>query len=200
MEHVNAMAAGAIIFVGAVQFILCLTIAAALYPAYSVSENYISDLGVGVSAPIFNASVFVLGLSAVASVHFMRGFVQDKIFLLFLTLCGIGAMGVGLFPQNYGVIHTFVSLLAFLFGSLSAIKSCKIQKPPMSYFAVVLGLISLVALVLFGASEVELHLGSGQVAAFYLGLGKGGMERMIAYPIILWATGFGGHLMGKSKN
>ncbi|MGB9854397.1 MAG: DUF998 domain-containing protein [Candidatus Bathyarchaeales archaeon] len=186
------------IFVGAVQFVLCLTIAEALYPAYSVSENYISDLGVGVSAPIFNTSVFLLGLSAVASVHFMRGFVQDKSFLLFLALCGIGAMGVGLFPENYGIIHTIVSLIAFLFGALSAIKSYKIQKPPLSYFAVVLGLISIAALVLFGASEVGVYLGGGQVADFYLGLGKGGMERIIAYPIILWALGFGGHLIGKS--
>jgi hypothetical protein len=26
-------------------------------------------------------------------------------------------------------------------------------------------------------------------------LGKGGMERMIAYPMLLWAIGFGGHLI-----
>jgi hypothetical membrane protein len=198
MKHVDGKAAGALIFVGTVQFILCIIIAEALYPAYSISENYISDLGVGVSAPIFNASVFTLGLAAVTGVYFMRIFVQDKIFLTLLSLCGIGAMGVGVFPENYGIIHTIVSLIAFLFGALSAIKSYKIQKPPLSYFAVVLGLISLAALVLFGASEVGVHFGGGQAADFYIGLGKGGMERMIAYPIILWAVGFGGHLMGKS--
>lgn len=197
MKHVDGKAAGALISVGAVQFVLCMIIAEALYPAYSISENYISDLGVGVSAPIFNASVFTLGLAAVTSVYFMRIFVQDKIFLTFLSLCGIGAMGVGVFPENYGIIHTIVSLIAFLFGALSAIKSYKIQKPPLSYLAAVLGLISLAALVLFGISEVGVHLGGGQVVDFYLGLGKGGMERMIAYPIILWAAGFGGHLMGK---
>lgn len=198
MKNVDGKTAGAIIFVGAVQFILCLTIAEALYPAYSVSENYISDLGVGVSAPIFNASVFVLGLAAVASVYFMQSFVRDKIFLTFLALCGIGAMGVGVFPENYGVIHTFFSLIAFLFGALSAIASYKIQKPTLSYLAAVLGLISLAALVVFGFSEVSVHFDGGKAADFYLGLGKGGMERMIAYPIILWAAGFGGHLMGKS--
>lgn len=198
MKHANGKAAGTLVFIGAVQFILCLIIAEALYPAYSVSENYISDLGVGASAPIFNTSVFVLGLTAVASVYFMPSFVQDKIFITFLTLCGIGAMGVGVFPENYGVIHTLFSLIAFLFGALSAIKSYKIQKPPLSYLAVVLGLISLAALVLFAVSEVSVNLGGSLAADFYLGLGKGGMERMIAYPIFLWAVGFGGYLMGKS--
>lgn len=198
MKYVNGKIAGALIFVGAIQFVIFLTIAEAIYPAYSVSENYISDLGVGVAAPFFNSSVFVLGLAAVASIHFMRSFVKDKIFLIFLALCGMGAMGVGVFPENYGVIHTLVSLIAFLFGALSAVKSYGIQKPPLSYFAVVLGLISLAALVLFAVSEVGVNLVGGQAADFYLGLGKGGMERMIAYPIILWAIGFGGYLIGKS--
>jgi hypothetical protein len=29
----------------------------------------------------------------------------------------------------------------------------------------------------------------------YLGLGVGGMERMIAYPALMWGTGFGGYLI-----
>jgi len=31
-------------------------------------------------------------------------------------------------------------------------------------------------------------------------LGAGGMERMIAYPALLWVIGFGGHLMGLEDN
>jgi len=30
----------------------------------------------------------------------------------------------------------------------------------------------------------------------WLGLGAGGMERMIAYPMCLWMIGFGGYLIG----
>jgi hypothetical protein len=33
----------------------------------------------------------------------------------------------------------------------------------------------------------------------YLGLDKGGMERMIAYPALLWEVGFSSHLIGSSK-
>ena len=64
--------------------------------------------------------------------------------------------------------------------------SYKLQKSPLSYLAVVLGLLSLISLALFGLG-------------IYLGLGAGGMERMIAYPTLLWALGFGGHLIGSSE-
>ena len=52
----------------------------------------------------------------------------------------------------------------------------------MSYFSVILGFATLVALVLYMAEE-------------YVGLGAGGMERMIVLPVLLWAVGFGGHMM-----
>lgn len=184
MKRFNGEVAGALIFVGTVQFILGMLIAECIYPNYSVASNYISDLGkLGtVSAPVFNTSVFVLGLTVAVSAYFLRHIVRNKVFLGFLVLCGIGAMGVGIFPEDFGMVHTAVSFIAFLFGALSAIASYKYQKPPLSYFAVILGLTSLAALVMFATS-------------IYLGLGKGGMERMIAYPMLLWAIGFSGHLI-----
>jgi hypothetical protein len=47
---------------------------------------------------------------------------------------------------------------------------------------VLLGLATLVAMVLFASNT-------------YLGLGAGGMERMIVYPVLLWSIGLGGHMM-----
>ncbi|MEM3641843.1 MAG: DUF998 domain-containing protein [Candidatus Bathyarchaeia archaeon] len=195
MKLTNGKVAGALIFIGAVQFILGMLVAECLYPAYSISENYISDLGVGATAPIFNVSVFLLGAMVLASAYFLKQKIQSKILLSFLALCGIGAMGVGVFPENSPyMLHTVFSLIAFLFGALSAIASYKIQKPPMSYFAVILGLVALASLLLFAYSETFVNIGGASEAAFYLGLGKGGLERMIAYPVLLWAVGFGGHL------
>ena len=52
----------------------------------------------------------------------------------------------------------------------------------MSYLSIILGLSTLAALSLF-------------IGGIHLGLGVGGMERMIVYPTLLWAVGFGGHLM-----
>ena len=34
---------------------------------------------------------------------------------------------------------------------------------------------------------------------FYMGLGPGGMERMIVYPALMWLAGFGGHLVTKRE-
>ncbi len=187
MKHQNRRIAGSLLFVGGVLCVLGIIVAEALYPGYSTSDNYISDLGVGPSSLIFNSSVFLLGILAVIGAYFIQEAFGFRLFSLFAAITGIGAMGVGLFPEDAGVIHAVFSLITFLFAGLSAIISYRLQKPPFSYYSVILGVTALLALVLF-ASGV------------FLGLGKGGMERMIAYPALLWAIGFGGHLTGYSSD
>lgn len=187
MECRNRKIAGALLFIGSVLFVLGMIIAEAQYPDYSTSENYISDLGVGPSSLIFNSSVFLLGVLVVGGAYFIQRAFNSKLFSILTAITGIGAMGVGLFPEDAGVIHVIFSLITFLFAGLSAILSYKLQNPPFSYFSVVLGALSLSALALFASGT-------------YLSLGKGGMERMIAYPAVLWAIGFGGHLIGYSND
>jgi hypothetical membrane protein len=183
MEFADRKVAGTLLFVGATQFIICLVIAEILYPNYNVSTNYISDLGIGDSAIIFNSSIFLLGLMIVAGAYFVQHAFNSKLTLIMLITTGIGAIGVGLFTEDTHQIHVAFSLIVFLFGGLSAIVCYKLQKPPLSYLSVILGAATLVALALFGTEN-------------YLGLGAGGMERMIAYPVLLWAIGFGGYLIG----
>ena len=186
MEFDNKRVAGTILFVGAAQFIVLMIIAETLYPNYSTSDNYISDLGVGPSALIFNSSIILLGLMIVAGTYFTYRVFRSRLLLVLLTLAGIGAMGVGVFTESAGQIHVVFSLITFLFGGLSAIAFYKVEKTPFNWLSTVLGTMGLVALVLFGSSN-------------YLGLGAGGMERMIAYPILLWGAGLGGHLIGSSE-
>lgn len=184
--------AGALLFAGATQFILGMTVAEAAYPGYSVSENFISDLGIGPTAALFNSSVFLYGVMVVASAYFIwRVFSHPGIALL-LGLAGAGTIGVGVFPENFGIVHTLVALIAFLFGGLSPIATCRLEKAPLSYLSIAMGVISLAALVLLGAG---LSLSPGR----FFGLGQGGLERMIAYPILLWAIGFSGYLMSSSQ-
>lgn len=187
MELDDTKVAGTLLFLGAVQFLIVLVVAEALYPNYSVSLNYISDLGVGSTALIFNSSVFLLGLLVVAGAYFIREAFKSNLLFITLTLTGIGAMMVGLFPETAGVMHTIASLITFLFGGLAAIVSYRVEKPPFSYLSVVLGALGLVGLGLFASGN-------------YLSLGVGGMERMIAHPVLLWAVGFGGHLVSHSKD
>jgi hypothetical protein len=42
-------------------------------------------------------------------------------------------------------------------------------------------------------------LGQGD-SAFYLGLGLGGIERFVVYPLLLWMLGFGAYLIGDSSD
>jgi len=187
MRYDNIKVAGALLFVGTVQFILGFVVAEVLFPNYNVSKNFISDLGVGPTSLIFNSSVILFGLSLVISAYFIQRAFDSRLISALFTLAGLGAMGVGFFPETTGMMHVISAFTAFSFGGLSAIVSYKIQKPPLSYFSVLLGVLSLVALTIYGSGT-------------FLGLGKGGMERMIVYPTLLWAVGFGGHLNGYSMD
>jgi hypothetical protein len=97
-----------------------------------------------------------------------------------------GPMSVGLFTEKSEPIHSTASLLVFLFGSLSAIYSFRVMKLPFSLISLFLGVMSLFALVLFASQQ-------------YLGLGVGGMERMIVYPILMWTIGFSGYLFASPE-
>ena len=190
MNYSNGKVAGTLIFIAAAQCVLGMMVSEALYPGYSISGNYISDLGVGPSALIFNSSVFLLGLLLIVGAYFLQRAFRFELLTVMLVLTGIGAMGVGVFTEDFGVIHMVVSLIVFLFGGLSAIFSvlCSrvhkfpLVKMPFSAISIILGLITLAALGLF-------------FGRIYLGLGPGGMERMIAYPVLLWGAGFGGYLI-----
>ncbi len=191
----NRGLAGAFMFVGGVQFVIGMILAEIFYPGYNVSGNYISDLGATCrdtciiyqpSAFIFNTSAIILGILILLSSYCIWHEFQNYLISILIGLSGLGALGVGLFPETTGILHVIVSFIAFLFAALSAIAASKLVKPPFTYFSVVLGIASLAALALFG-----LH--------FYLGLGPGGMERMIAYPVLLWVIGFGGYLMSPKQ-
>ena len=72
MKYPKERVAGAVFFVAVTQFILCLMVAEALYPGYSLSGNYVSDLGVGPSSIVFNSSVFLLGLLLAVGTYFKK--------------------------------------------------------------------------------------------------------------------------------
>lgn len=189
----NASKAGVAIFVGAVQFSIFLILAEIYYPGYNVSTNTVSDLGATcptsgaciINEPtsmIFNTSIVLLGLLILVGAYFLQRAFRWTPAAVMIALAGVGALGVGLFPETTGIWHSVFSLIVFLFAGLTAIVTAGFQKKPMSYFSVALGVATLVALVLY-------------VGDVYLGLGPGGMERMIVYPTLVWSIGFGGHMM-----
>jgi len=195
MLYDNRKLAGTLLFVGSVQWFLVIIIAEGLHPGYNSGVHYVSSLGVGVTALFYNLSLVLLGVTIVAGAYLIqRAFGSRLVFVLF-TVTGLATMGVGLFPENVRPMHGIVTPIALLFGGLSAIASYKLQKPPLSYASVVLGALSLVASVLFYP-----YLGlPRESVTTYLGLGKGTMERIVIYPILLWIIGFGSHLISSNS-
>lgn len=198
MGYPGTKVAGALFLIAASQLVLGLVVAEALYPGYSVSANYVSDLGVGPSSAIFNTSVFLLGAMILVGVFFLRKSNGLKTLSALLLLMALGSMGVGIFTKNITVVHGGVSLVAFFFSALAAIASIRVLDMPFSLVSATLGLMILGALVLFSIGMVA----SGSIASiepidsvYYLGLGPGGMERMIIYPGLMWLAAFGGHLL-----
>ncbi len=195
----NENIAGALLFSAGVLAFLGIITAETFYPGYSTSQNTISDLGgtlppdsiiIQPSATIFDASMVISGLLIIAASYCVHRAFRKKMVTVFLGLFGTGVLGVGIFNGSYGDTHAIFALLAFLAGGLSAVASCRVQRAPMSYFSVILGGIALLDLFLFYIM--------GQESPFMV-LGIGGLERWIAYPILLWVTGFGGYLMGHSR-
>jgi hypothetical membrane protein len=197
MTSEGGKVAGALLFLGGAQFSVGLIVAEAVYPNYSVSQNYISDLGVWgqPSAAIFNPSIFLFGVLIMTGAYLIQREFKARYVALFFMLAGLGSAGVGVFPENTflvngtPVFHTIFALMAFLFGGAAALASHKLAKPPFRYFAIVFGVVTLLALGLF-----LMTLSSGS-----LGLGVGGLERMVAYPTIVWTIGLGGYLMALPK-
>ena len=202
----NASKAGAAVFVGAVQFGICLILSEIYYSTsgpqytsgsgnssgyiYSVANNYVSDLGANcrttcTSVPsgyLFDGSIAIFGLLVILGAYYLQRSYHLKPVTAMVALAGVGALGVGLFPETTGILHSIFSLVVFLFAGLAALVTARLQRKPMFYFSILLGLGTLAALVLY-------------IGGAYLGLGPGGMERMVVYPALLWSVGFGGHLM-----
>ncbi len=189
--------AGSFYFLAGTFILMGIVLAEIFYPGYNISLQMISMLGsyppggtlVEPSAFIFDKAMILSGVTLIIAMLFLY---QTKIgkFLSFSTLVmGVGILGVGLFPAYTGTPHDISALLTFGAGGLSAIFSSKILTPPLKYIAAILGAVSLTFLVLgilFSFSVVP-------------EFGKGGAERLVAYPIILWLVSFGGYLMAEKS-
>jgi hypothetical membrane protein len=190
---------GAVVWILAIQFFIAqLIVQSAWTTPFSLTTNYISDLGntscepypVGSNMYVcsprhawMNASFILLGviiLVGAALIH--RAFSSGRTRtagLVLLALAGPGEILVGLFPENVNITpHTIGAAAHFVSGNLGivvlgiAIAATR-RQTPLAVSSIVLGSVGLLATALF-------------VSGHYLGLGIGGMERIAAYPLPLW--------------
>ena len=215
--------AGASLFIGNTAFFLGLAAAESVFPGYSVSSYTISDLGAPIELALNPPGlltiqqpasiIYVLSLVALsvfsieAAWLFRRTFRAErfwKIFFVFAaSLIAIAASYVPYYVYEGqqisapvsnvptallagGLVHDAASGLAFFFGGLSAINSRKLVSKPLDTLFTVAGAVAIAAA---GLSGIGVNLG----------LGSGGVERIVAYPILVWALAFSGSLIGATS-
>ena len=193
---------GLVVWVLCTQYYMIQIIAAVVWKVpYSLTQNTISDLGntaCGVYGGRFvcsplhglmNASFVVLGgLMIVGSILLYRGFRKDLTGLIGFTLiavAGLGTILVGLFPENtIRMLHIVGAALPFVLGNLGLLffGFTSSMPTPLRFCALISGIVSIAALVLF-------------MTNYYLGIGIGGMERIVAYPQTIWLIVFGVYML-----
>ncbi len=189
--------AGSLLVVAGGVILLGIITAEALYPApYSTGGNEISDLGgteppgsivLQPSATIFDLSMIAVGLLViVAAALYARGGGRRSVAVP-MAILGVGAFGVGVFPGSTGTPHALFALATFIAGGVAALAAGGATAAPFRYLSFVLGAITLLTLASYSL------LGDANPMN---GLGIGGIERWIVYPIVVWVTAFGGYLAG----
>jgi hypothetical membrane protein len=190
---------GAIVWMLAIQFFIAQFIVQSAWTTpFSLTTNYISDLGNTICAPYpagsnmyvcspwhawMNTSFILLGVIILGGAALIyRAFPPGRtrmVGLVLLALAGPGPILVGLFPENVNITpHAIGAAAHFISGNLAvavlgiAIAAAR-RQPLLAACSIILGGLGLLATALF-------------VSGHYLGMGVGGMERVAAYPLPVW--------------
>lgn len=178
-------------------FIVQIIVGAAWDAPFSLMTHAISDLGNTVCGPyadryvcspwhdLMNASFILLGVTVTIGSFFItsafRKNYKSRLGFRCMALAGIGTIFVGAFPENtVSFMHFIGAALPFFCGNLALIIFGLYLQLPVAFkwYTLLSGMVGLVAFALFLLNH-------------YLGLGLGGMERIVAYPQTIWLIAFG---------
>ena len=200
-EHDHYKFAGSLLIVACIQYLIAVNIAASMFPrSYSITLNSLSDLGGSIplvepSALIFNISNIILGILIVAAVYLILKSGGCRLFSSCLLIFGVSIGLLGIFTEYTPTIHVTLAAFAFTFGSLALLFSYRLGiNIQMTIISIVLGLIALITFI----SPLIFGMGDSNPLGLYFG--KGGSERLIIYPIILYLTALGGYLSSRGKD
>lgn len=195
--HRSVRTGGILIVTGVIEFVVAMIVAQLYYPNYSLAANYVSDLGNTAMSPhywVFNLAIIAFGLLAFAgTVLAWSAFPSGTgriVGLGLLLIASVGAIGVGLSPENVNLgVHDVASLLVFLPGGVALVVVGASMTPANGWgsfreFSIVLGAVMLIALAVY------LFTPLGSSNSGYAGL----VERVIVAPVLLWGIVVGTHL------
>jgi hypothetical membrane protein len=190
--------AGAIIFIGAFQALVAMAIMESMVPGYNVGTNFLSDLGVfSQTAHIFTATMVIEGATGIIAMYLAKERL-GKWFATLIAATGVGSIGIAIFPENFmpittayfggsapfpqtGAFHLLFALPTFIIAVIMMLWGFSKFNSPFKYISAGLGIFMLSAIILMGA-------GLG-------GIGRGGMERLVIYPLMFWMCAVGVTLM-----
>jgi hypothetical membrane protein len=180
---------------GIIQWIFIVMLAEGIQPDYISSFHYVSTLGTGKTAPLYNTSTIILGITVTTASILIRDFHKSRIFFLLFLVTGLATIGVGVFPEDSRPMHGIVTPITLIFGALSAMSSFSLHEKPAAYFTVLLGAVSLVTGLWF-IPYLGLSVESSDI---FLGFYKGTLERIVIYTNLLWVLILGSQLSTKHK-
>jgi len=184
--------AGALLLLAGTVNIIFNTISEGIYPGYNLGTNALSDMGAIGSQTylLWNTQLMVTGiLSLMGVILFLRSSVLPipslRTAWILYVVPPLGEIVVSLFPENSILaLHAIGAFMVFIFGGLGSVYTYTFTKSPFRYLAVLLGVVSLLAMALFAVPSV---------------VGFGIAERLVVYPINIWTISFAGYLMSTGQ-
>lgn len=195
---------GPVLYVSSIQFFAVQVVVALRWnPPYSLSRDTISDLGNTacgtfngrfVCSPLhglMNASFVALGVAmAAGSVLISRQLARSRaatVGLAAMAVSGTGVIIVGIFPENsIPAFHGLGAAIPFTVGNAALIIVAAAPIMPLAWrvYSFLSGMLALLALVYYASGH-------------YLGLGEGGIERVVAYPQTVWLIVTGLYMLSR---
>lgn len=215
----RTLLAGAFLFIAGIWGLLSIPIAEGMNPSYNVSSESVSGLGVPYfshspitcstlpscavpvqpSSAVIVLSFFVGGVLGLLSGYLFRKATSHKLFGLGIAVIGafLFLVGVSYIPFYLGTptigaidvvtgIHLVGSIGTFVLPFLLAVFAYRFTRGPFRYLSPILGAVILASSLLFMSGN-------------FLGVGFGGMERVLIYSVTIWFIGFGAYLLGGSR-
>ena len=160
---------------------------------FSWSSNALSDLGVSQVADIFNYSLILTGILVfIFAIGFVKAYAKGALFYLggILLILGCGSLSlIGVFTEDYGVLHLVVSVGYFILVPIGmilvGIAFRKMNIKARGHASILAGVVALI--VILGGMIFEWHL--------WLGLGFAVPEFVEAVVIAAWIVWMGVNLL-----
>jgi len=195
---------GALVWLACLEFFLIPLVVQGATTGYSPRDHDLSYLGLSgcgtftdpitrteadICSPLhlwFNISLTLLGALMIIGLLLTRPLWPrgklTKVGHVFYAVAGLGAMAAGVWPVDVSMpVHIAGAMLNFLLGSIGMVLlglALRNHAPGPATIGLAIGIITLAGFALYGAG-------------IYLGLGRGGMERVGAYAATLWPPAMG---------